>query len=103
MEIVDKELTRHGVTSLKRLKLRIGELTAVEPDSLRFCFEACVKGTAHEGALLDIEGVPLLGRCVDCSTEFRMEYYLQACPECDGASVVKTNGHELDIVSMEAE
>jgi hydrogenase nickel incorporation protein HypA/HybF len=103
MEIVREEMDRHGVKSLKRLKVRVGELTAVEPDTLVFCFEACVKGTPHEGAVLEIEDVPLMGRCVDCSAEFRMENFLQACPECDGASVTKTNGHELDIVSMEAE
>lgn len=103
LEIVDKELAKHGVTSLKSLKVRIGVLTAVEPEALRFCFEACLEGTPHEGALLEIEDVPLLGRCVDCSAEFRMEYILQACPECEGVSVAKTNGHELDIVSMEAE
>lgn len=103
MEIVREEMDRHGVKSLKRLRVRIGELTAVEPEALRFCFEAYVKGTPLEGAVLEIEDVPLMGWCAECGAEFRMEYFLRACPKCEGASVTKTTGHELDIVSMEAE
>lgn len=103
MEVVREEMDRHGVKSLKRLRVRIGELTAVEPEALRFCFEAYVKGTPLEGAVLEIEEVPLMCWCAECSAEFRMEHFLRACPKCEGGAVTKTTGHELDIVSMEAE
>ncbi|MBI5587038.1 MAG: hydrogenase maturation nickel metallochaperone HypA [Deltaproteobacteria bacterium] len=103
MEIVKEQMIKHGVKDLKRLKVRVGELTAVEPEALQFCFEVYVKGTPMEGAALEIEEAPLMGRCVDCDEEFRMEYFLQACPRCEGGAVTKTTGHELDIVSMEAE
>lgn len=102
MEIVEEELVRHGLKRLTTLRIRVGELAAVEPEALRFCFEACVKGTAHEGALLCIENVPLTGRCERCSVELPVEGFVQACPECGGA-LTRTGGHELDIISMEAD
>lgn len=103
MEIVREQMAKNSVDKLKRLKIRVGELTAVEPQALLFCFEVCCKGTPMEGAVLDIEEVPMTGRCVDCNEEFRIEYFLQSCPRCGGSAVTRTAGRELEIVSMEAE
>lgn len=37
-----------------RVRLEIGRLTAVMPDSIRFCFDICAQGTPLEGAELEI-------------------------------------------------
>lgn len=37
-----------------RVRLEIGRLSAVVPDSIRFCFEICAQGTPLEGAELEI-------------------------------------------------
>jgi hydrogenase nickel incorporation protein HypA/HybF len=37
-----------------RVRLEIGRLTAVVPDSIRFCFDICAQGTPLEGAALEI-------------------------------------------------
>ena len=39
---------------VKRVTLVVGKLSAVLPDSLRFCFDICAEGTPVEGALLEI-------------------------------------------------
>lgn len=40
------------------VRLRVGRDACVSTDSLRFCFDVCTRGTALEGAALDIvEGV----------------------------------------------
>lgn len=41
-----------------RVTLEIGKLAAVLPDSLRFCFDVCAKGTMLEGARLEIRETP---------------------------------------------
>lgn len=102
MEIVTEQMKMNSVTRLKGLKIRVGELTAVEPEALRFCFEVCTRGTAMEGAALDIEEVPFMGRCSECGKEFRLEGYFLPCPGCEGPGVEKISGSELEIVSMEA-
>ncbi len=104
LEIVRDQMRQNEAERLKKLKLRIGEMTAVEPDSLRFCFEACIKGTPLEGAELDIEEVFLTGRCNACDTVFRLEhYFISQCPGCGGTAEEIVSGRELDIVSMEVE
>jgi len=37
-----------------RVRLEIGRLSAVVPDSIRFCFDICAQGTPLEGAELEI-------------------------------------------------
>ncbi len=41
-----------------RVRLEIGRLTAVVPDSIRFCFDICAQGTPLEGAELEIVESP---------------------------------------------
>lgn len=103
LDIVREHMERHGVERLLRLRIKVGELTAVEAESLRFCFDASVKDTALEGAALEIEEVPLTGRCRECGREFRIEGFFAECPGCGSSAVDQVAGRELDIVSMEVE
>ncbi len=55
LEAVAGELRRHPGERVSRVGLRIGEFVAVDPDSLRFCFEAAVKDSELEPLALEIE------------------------------------------------
>ncbi|MFO0754755.1 MAG: hydrogenase maturation nickel metallochaperone HypA [Thermodesulfovibrionales bacterium] len=103
LEIVKEQMALHGAEKLRSVRVKIGEMTAVEPRSLLFCFEACTKDTPLEGAVLDIETVPLAGRCRECGTEMRIEGYASHCPNCRSVSVEHVTGHELAVVSMEVD
>ena len=102
MEIVKKEFKKSGAKRLTGVKIEVGKMAAVEPESLRFCFDACVKDTPMEGARLRIIEVPVTGRCAGCSKKFRMDGLLSPCPGCGGASVVRLTGDELKVVSISA-
>jgi hydrogenase nickel incorporation protein HypA/HybF len=103
LEIVREHMEKNGLKRLKKLRIRVGELTAVEPQSLIFCFEIYIKGSSMEGATLEIENVPLKGRCGDCKREFRIDEFSFDCPACNSNSIENISSHELDIISMEAE
>ena len=101
---LEREMKAHSVSSLKSLKVKVGEMTAVEPDSLRFCFEAAIEKTPLEGARLIIEEVPLKGRCSNCEDDFSLNrYFTTPCPSCGGKASEVISGRELDIVCMEVE
>jgi Zn finger protein HypA/HybF involved in hydrogenase expression len=55
LEAVAKEMRQHPGKRASQVALRIGEFVAVDPDSLRFCFEAIVKGSDLEPLALEIE------------------------------------------------
>ncbi|MGQ3686090.1 MAG: hydrogenase maturation nickel metallochaperone HypA/HybF [Candidatus Loosdrechtia sp.] len=103
MDIVKYHMVENGVKQLKKLKIRIGKLTAIEPESLIFCFEVYTRNTSMEGAILEIENTPLIGRCNNCRKEFYREEYFSNCPVCNSEVVENISGRELDIISIEAE
>jgi hydrogenase nickel incorporation protein HypA/HybF len=49
-----------------RITLEVGALAGVEPRAIAFCFDVVAKGTAAEGAVLDI--VPLAGNQLSIKT-----------------------------------
>ncbi len=102
LDLVGREMKSSGLKRLKKVSIRVGELTAVEPETLRFCFEESIKGTPMEGAALEIEDVPLSGKCNGCGAEFRIEAFSHACPKCGANEIERIAGNELDIVSIEA-
>lgn len=55
LEAVQKELHPYPGRKPAKIGLRIGEFAGVDPESLKFCFEALIKGTELEPLELEIE------------------------------------------------
>ena len=68
-EIVDIAANHAAGGRVTRVVVEIGRLTAVLPDAVRFCFEACTEGTPIAGAELEIVEVSGRGRCRACGAE----------------------------------
>ncbi|MBN1336927.1 MAG: hydrogenase maturation nickel metallochaperone HypA [Deltaproteobacteria bacterium] len=93
-----------GVTGrLVRVHVRIGRMTAVVPDVLRFMWAAMVDGTAIEGVALEIEEVPIRARCNGCGEEQEFVDIGFVCGRCGSTDVEITSGRELNLVSLEVE
>ena len=60
LDIALKTMEENEAKRVARGKLLVGEMAGVECESLLFCFEALTRGTAADGAALDIERVPLV-------------------------------------------
>ena len=86
---------------VKSVRLRIGEMAGVVPESLRFCFEVASEGTAAQGAVLLIEEVPIKCFCNSCNLEFSAERFLFLCPTCGASDVEVLSGNELDVVELD--
>lgn len=88
---------------VSRINLEIGKLTAVVPDSLRFCFQFVAKDTPAENAELNIEEIPVRCRCAECRSEFTLDFPVFLCPHCGSGEVKLLSGRELFIKSIELE
>src|ERR1035438_226781 len=75
LDAVCAESGLHGGAHVIRAGLRIGELSGVEPESLRFCLETLVAGDPLEPLAFDLEIRPWTRRCRDCGVEFRVLDY----------------------------
>jgi len=85
------------------IKLRVGILNSVTPDSLRFAFEVISRGGVAEGASLEIEEVPGKLRCHHCKEIITIDHPRLTCPRCDSTDIEMVSGRELEMRGMEME
>ena len=102
-EAIEATLAHHNVKKVTLIKLKIGKLTNAEPDALQMAFEAYGKGTVCEGAELQIELLPVKGKCRKCSEEFMIPGLLFSCPKCQHFEIDIIQGEELLLESLEVE
>ena len=86
---------------VERINLKIGQMSSVVPDSLRFCFEILSKDTQLAGAKLNIEEIPVVARCMECNIEWTINKPVFVCKKCKSGSIEIISGRELDVVSIE--
>lgn len=96
-----KVLSEHRGTRILRVKVAVGELSAVEPELLRYAWEAVTTGTEAEGAALEVEFCPARQRCPTCGPVERAPgAWVPLCLAC-GSVLLVEGGRELDLVQLE--
>jgi hydrogenase nickel incorporation protein HypA/HybF len=103
LEAVATELRRHSGSRASKVGVRIGELAAIDADSLRFCFDALARDTELEGLQLQIEVCPRRHRCDTCSETFDVHDYEFTCPKCGSMQTKFVSGDELGLAYLEVE
>jgi hydrogenase nickel incorporation protein HypA/HybF len=103
VDILHEQMKIHNLSKIERVTLKVGALRNVVIESLSFSFGVLTSGSRLEGAHLEVEEVPMGGRCMSCGGEFTVRNWLDDCPLCQGVRVEITSGKELDIVAIEGE
>src|SRR6201996_686586 len=85
---------------VRRVTLEIGKLSGVMASAIAFCFDEVARGTALDGAVLDIREIDGRARCDACHTEFATDTLFTPCP-CGSRQVTRLRGEEMNIKSME--
>jgi hydrogenase nickel incorporation protein HypA/HybF len=91
------------------VRLAVGELSHIEEEQLRFCYQAITTETPLEGSILEIEKIDAMVKCPYCSYRGRPKYWDGAlsgipvatleCPAC-GKATEATDGQECAIKSL---
>ncbi len=102
LEAVRAEGARHNA-HVMAVGLKIGELSGVDVDSLRFCFETLVQDTDLAPLALLIDPSPWRNRCRQCARDFAVVDYQTDCPHCGSAETELASGKELEFAYMEME
>jgi hydrogenase nickel incorporation protein HypA/HybF len=110
--MVEKLLQFAGENPDKKIvevRLAVGELSHIEEEQLRFCYEAITAETPLEGSKLEVEKVDAMVICPHCSYRGRPKYWDGAlsgipvatleCPSC-GKATEATDGKECAIKSL---
>lgn len=103
LRIVEEHARREGVERVKKVSVRIGGFSCVEPSSLTFCFDALKRGTVAGSAFLEIDKEPVKGSCDECGGSFEVEGFVFSCPLCKGKRFKVTGDDEMKVLYMEVD
>ncbi len=100
------ESVRHidGVSRIKSITLRNGELSGVAADAFRFSFPLAAAGTLLQDAELFFESEPVTVYCKSCDASGPLADLRRfRCPRCDKPTGDVRGGKEFCIQSLEVE
>jgi hydrogenase nickel incorporation protein HypA/HybF len=100
IEQIELEAAKHSGT-VRSAQVKIGVLSGVDCEALRFAWEIARAGTALEATVLEIESVPLLVRCPVCGSTHAAEVQSILCPRCVTPEQEILAGRELQLASLE--
>ncbi len=101
IELAEEEARKAGATHIEQVTVRIGALSGVVPDALRFAFDVATEGTMLEGATLNIDELPVRIFCATCQIEREVPPALiLRCPVCEEFSGDIRQGKELELASL---
>jgi hydrogenase nickel incorporation protein HypA/HybF len=100
---VRAESVLHGGARVTRAGLRIGELSGVEVESLRFCLEVLVTDTDLAALGFEIEVAPWTRRCRACHAVFRVSDARPACAVCGSGDTEAAGGDQMELSFLELE
>jgi len=103
LNIVDEYMVKENGRNLMEVAVEVGELVAVVPDSLTFCYEALVEDTPYKESKLTIKIIPLTGTCTECNRLFKIDNFEFVCPNCNSSGIEVKGGQELRISHLEVE
>lgn len=101
IEQIEEETARHGGSAVETIYVRLGVLSGVDGEALRFAYEVAAEGTPLAAARLEIEAVALLVRCPQCGESHRPPPHNILCPRCVWPEQEILEGRELEVRALE--
>lgn len=96
-----EQMLEHGASRVTQVGLKVGELSCVAPEALRFAFESAAQDTEVAGATLQIEQVAATARC-DKHGVVTLQLGLGLiCPHCKTPTPELLSGEELTLETLE--
>lgn len=103
LKIIEQQAAEQNYSHVKTVFLEVGQLAGVEPEALRFGFDAVMKGSIADGAQLEIIDIPGRAICPQCNNRVKVKQRFDACPECGSVALQIDAGEELRLKELEVE
>ncbi len=103
LDIAQKAAEEHGAKRVQSVRIMLGEYSGVVPQCIQYYFDVISKGTIAEGAMLDIQRLPVVIHCNVCNKESQIERLHVSCPLCGSTDLKLIQGREFYIESLEVE
>jgi hydrogenase nickel incorporation protein HypA/HybF len=90
-----------GTRTVTRVRVSIGVLQRVVPDSLEFGFRLVSEGSVAEAATLEIASIPVRVQCAACGVESVTDQEPVGCPACGAGAIQVLGGGEVLLDEVE--
>jgi hydrogenase nickel incorporation protein HypA/HybF len=103
LQIIENAARNQDFRRVKVVYVEIGKLSCIEPEALRFAFDAVTDGSIAHGAKLEIVEIPGQGVCLECSAEVTVAARDDACPSCGSCKLRVSGGEDMRVRELEVE
>lgn len=103
LRIVERAAKQGGAKRITKIRLVAGELRAIVPQTLEWCFTFVSGGTIAEGAKIELEVVPVRVRCKSCGQESTISQAEFVCSSCRSSDLEVVTGMEFIVRDIEVE
>lgn len=101
IEEIEEQSEKHGGSAVETVYVRIGVLSGIDVQALRFAYELACEGTALASSRLEIESVGLLVFCPQSSATHTPDVQHILCPRCITPEQEILEGRELEVRALE--
>ena len=101
LQLIEDAAREQDFARVSAVWLEIGQLSGVEVEAMKFCFDAVTRDSIAAGATLEIIAVPGTGWCMACAKSVPMKEVFGECPECGGFQMQVTGGTEMRVKDLE--
>ncbi len=103
LDIVTKTASDNKLTKVTKIKLIIGKMRQIVPETMQFVFEIASKETLAKGADLQLHFIPVVVSCNKCLDKFTVDDNIYFCEKCQSTDITILKGMELLIEGIEGE
>ena len=103
LDIVLDTAEANNAHNVVKVYVKVGSMTAIEPDCLTFAYDALKEETIASGSTLIIDEVAASGVCNDCKNRCAYDGYIMTCSKCGSFNVELLSGEELQVTEIEVE
>jgi hydrogenase nickel incorporation protein HypA/HybF len=103
IKIAEEAARESKARKILRINLVVGELSGFIGDSIRMYYDVLSKGSAAEGAEINIKIVKPELECASCGKIFEKKGRSFKCPACGGDAVLTGKGREFYVESVDIE
>lgn len=105
LDIIEDNAKKHNAKKIKKVVVKIGVLSGVEPHLLKIAFETFKESSICKDAEFEMIIDPIRAECNECKkiSEFKSNLLIFECPECKSVDLKVLSGEDMYLMSLEME
>jgi len=105
LDVIEENAKKHNATKVKKIVVKIGVLSGVEPHLLETAFNTFKEKTICEDAEFEMIIQPIIAKCDECGhiNRYEQNQIFFECKNCGGVELDVLDGEEMLLMSLELE